>query len=224
MAANESLPGKTNDVVSHHVAGDTCVDWLLGPENYEMAGIPTLGALGASLSVDAFAASLGKGAVEQKGRWRDALRVGLVFGFFEAVTPAIGYFLGYMLNGLIADYDHWVAFGLLFAVGSYMIREAILNHDAPASEPGNETNYWRLATTAIATSIDAAAVGISLALMDVNVWVACLVIGGVTTVVATSGVMLGKHMGPYLGRYAGILGGLVLIAIGASILFQHLTA
>ncbi|KHL24218.1 hypothetical protein PK98_14620 [Croceibacterium mercuriale] len=189
-----------------------------------MAGILTLGALGASLSVDAFAASLGKGAAERGSRWRDAVRVGVVFGFFEAITPAIGYFLGYMLNDRIAAYDHWVAFGLLFAVGAYMVREAIVGTDGSATEPSADASYWRLAATAIATSIDAAAVGISLALMDVNVWVACLIIGGITTIVATSGVMLGKHIGPYLGRYAGILGGFVLVAIGGSILFQHLTA
>lgn len=189
-----------------------------------MAGVLTLGALGASLSVDAFAASLGKGATEQKSQWKDAIRVGIVFGFFEAITPALGYFLGYMLNDVIASYDHWVAFGLLFAVGSYMVREAIVDQDKPSSEATSDVSYWRLAATAIATSIDAAAVGISLALMDVNVWVACLVIGGITTIVATSGVMLGKHIGPYLGRYAGILGGFVLVAIGGSILFQHLSA
>ena len=176
------------------------------------------------MSVDAFAASLGKGATEQGSRWRDAVRVGAVFGFFEAITPAVGYFLGYMLNDRIAAYDHWVAFGLLFAVGAYMIREAVMDTDKPAAEPRTDVTYWRLAATAIATSIDAAAVGISLALMDVNVWMACLIIGGITTIVATSGMMLGKHIGPYLGRYAGILGGFVLVGIGGSILFQHLTA
>ena len=190
-----------------------------------MTGLLTLGALGASLSVDAFAASLGKGATESKSRWPDALRVGLIFGFFEALTPAIGYLLGYMLNDWIADYDHWVAFGLLFAVGAYMIREAIQQGtaDIGANKPNN-LGFWRLAATAVATSIDAAAVGISLALMDVNLWVACAIIGGITTVVAPGGMMLGRRVGPYLGRYAGILGGFALVAIGGSILFQHLTA
>lgn len=189
-----------------------------------MPGILTLGALGASLSVDAFAAALGKGATEQKSRWWDAMRVGAVFGFFEALTPAIGYCLGYMLNDWIADYDHWVAFGLLFAVGAYMIREALGQDDTPALETTGNLGVWRLAVTAIATSIDAAAVGISLALMDVNLWVACLVIGGITTVLATGGMLLGRHVGPYLGRYAGILGGVVLVVIGGSILYQHLSA
>lgn len=190
-----------------------------------MTGLLTLGALGASLSVDAFAASLGKGATETRSRWSDALRVGLIFGFFEALTPAIGYLLGYMLNGWIADYDHWVAFALLLAVGAYMIREAVRQDtaDADLDKPSN-FGFWRLAATAVATSIDAAAVGISLALMDVNLWVACAVIGGITTIVATGGMMLGNRVGPYLGRHAGILGGFALVAIGGSILFQHLTA
>ncbi|MFV0625573.1 manganese efflux pump MntP family protein [Sphingomonas sp. ac-8] len=188
-----------------------------------MTGILTLGALGASLSVDAFAASLGKGATEQKSRWSDAMRVGVVFGFFEALTPAIGYLLGFMLNDWIASYDHWVAFGLLLAVGAYMIREAVQKEDTAAADEPSNLGFWRLAATAIATSIDAAAVGVSLALMDVNLWVACAVIGGVTTVVATGGMILGRHVGPYLGRYAGILGGFVLVAIGGSILFQHLS-
>ena len=164
MAADECLPGKTNDAVSRSVAGDACVVWLTAPSMNDMTGILTLGALGASLSVDAFAASLRKGAAERNSRWKDAVRVGVVFGFFEAITPAIGYFLGYMLNGWIADYDHWVAFGLLFAVGAYMIREAMMHKEDSTAESSTEVNYWRLAATAIATSIDAAAVGISLAL------------------------------------------------------------
>lgn len=192
-----------------------------------MPGILTLGALGASLSVDAFAASLGKGAAEQRLRWSGAMRVGIVFGFFEALTPALGYLLGYMLNDWIASYDHWIAFSLLLAVGAYMIREAIQQKDdeiAIEASTQSKLGFWRLAATAIATSIDAAAVGVSLALMDVNLLIACAIIGGTTTVVATFGMILGKHVGPYLGRYAGILGGFVLVAIGGSILFQHLSA
>lgn len=107
-----------------------------------------------------------------------------------------------------------------------MLREAIVGDTVAdgIADGAARPSYLRLAATAIATSIDAAAVGVSLALMDINIWVACLVIGGTTTLMATIGVMLGKHIGPYLGRYAGILGGLVLIAIGGSILAQHLSA
>lgn len=212
--------------MSRFVATDMRVVRTLAQKVPSMPGILTLGALGASLSVDAFAAALGKGAAERRSSLSDALKVGAVFGFFEAITPAIGWLLGFLLNDWIASYDHWVAFGLLLAVGGYMLREAIQGHadDAAPVDGAVKTSYLRLAATAIATSIDAAAVGISLALMDVNIWVACLVIGGTTTLMATIGVMLGKHIGPYLGRYAGILGGLVLIAIGGSILAQHLSA
>ena len=87
-----------------------------------------------------------------------------------------------------------------------------------------QTGVWRLVVTALATSIDATAVGVSLAVMQVNILTACLIIGGITTVVATIGVMLGKHAGRYIGRYAEMLGGLTLILIGGTILYQHLTA
>lgn len=215
--------GKTSDARSLPVAEGRASLCVLGPWTIIMPGILTLGALGASLSVDAFAAALGKGAANRQARIGEAVRVGLVFGFFEAITPAIGWLLGYALNDTIADYDHWVAFGLLAAVGAYMIREALRGGADPV-EPAQATSWWRLVVTAIATSIDATAVGISLALMDVNIWTACLVIGAITSLVATGGVMLGRTVGPYLGRYAGIGGGLVLTAIGASILVQHLTA
>ena len=190
-----------------------------------MAGILTLSAIGASLSVDAFAAALGRGAAERHPRWWDAARVGLVFGFFEALTPAIGWLLGYLVNDWIADWDHWVAFALLAIVGGHMIRQSFVGEaDAPASDTPERAPLWRLSLTAIATSIDAAAVGITLALMDVNLWLACAIIGLITAAVATVGVMLGQRVGPYLGRFAGIAGGIILFAIGGSILVQHLSA
>ena len=188
-----------------------------------MPGLLTLGALGASLSVDAFAAALGKGAQEQRARFHDAVRVGLVFGLFEALTPALGWLLGYLVNDWIADWDHWVSFVLLFAIGAHMIVQSLRGGTPePAPTAQVEPNYLRLSLTALATSIDAAAVGVTLALMDVNIWTACLVIGGTTTLVATGGVMLGQRVGAHLGGCAEVIGGLVLIGIGASILAQHL--
>jgi len=187
-----------------------------------MTGLLTLGALGASLSVDAFAAAVGKGATNQRNRWRDALRVGAVFGFFEAITPAIGWAIGLALSTWIAAVEHWIAFFLLFGVGGHMIHAATKS-DVDAGQRA-QTGVWRLVVTALATSIDATAVGVSLAVMQVNILTACLIIGGITTVVATIGVMLGKHAGRYIGRYAEMLGGLTLILIGGTILYQHLTA
>ncbi len=192
-----------------------------------MPGFLTLGALGASLSVDAFAAALGKGAQAPRTRWSDAVRVGLVFGLFEAVTPAIGWLLGYLVNDWIADWDHWVSFFLLLGIGGHMVVQALRGGDeAVQAEASADAapNYLRLSLTAIATSIDAAAVGVTLALMDVNIWIACLVIGATTSFVATGGVLLGKRVGAYLGQYATVIGGIVLVVIGSSILYQHLTA
>lgn len=190
-----------------------------------MTGIITLGGLGLSLSVDAFAAAVGKGADGQSNRFRDALRVGVVFGAFEAVTPAIGWAVGLALASWIAKVDHWVAFVLLGGVGLNMLWQAFKHSDATADEaPAAKGGVGRLVLTALATSIDATAVGVSLAFLHVNILLACLIIGGVTTVVATAGVLIGKHAGPYLGRYAEMLGGVALIAIGSMILYQHLTA
>ncbi|WP_298671454.1 manganese efflux pump MntP family protein [uncultured Sphingomonas sp.] len=188
-----------------------------------MTGIIALGALGASLSVDAFAAAIGKGASGSPPRWRDALRVGAIFGFFEAITPAIGGIVGLALSARIAAVDHWIAFALLLGVGGNMIRMALKNDDE-GKEAKDQRGIVQLIATALATSIDATAVGVSVAVMQVNILTACLVIGGITTVVATVGVMIGRHAGNYLGRYAEMAGGLALIVIGSSILYQHLSA
>lgn len=189
-----------------------------------MTGLRTLIVVGASLSVDAFAAAVGRGATGARPRLRDALRIGAVFGFFEALTPAIGWAIGLALSGWIAAVDHCVAFGLLAAVGGRMLWQAARTpaaDAAPAARPA--TGHIRLVLTALATSIDAMAVGVGLAVLDVDIVTACLVIGGVTTIVATGGVLLGRPAGPWLGRGAEVLGGVALIAIGSIILHQHLT-
>ncbi|USI74021.1 manganese efflux pump MntP [Sphingomonas morindae] len=190
-----------------------------------MVGLVTLGALGLGLSVDAFAAAVCRGADGAGRRFATAVRVGAVFGFFEALTPAIGWALGLLLAGWIAAVDHWVAFGLLAAVGAHMLLAALRNAPAEAeAEPAGRANSpVRLALTALATSIDAMAVGVSLAVLHIDILTACLVIGGVTTVVATAGVLVGRTMGVWLGRWAEVLGGVALIAIGAAILYQHLS-
>lgn len=189
-----------------------------------MTGLVTLAVVGLSLSVDAFAAAVGKGAcAPARPRFADALKIGAVFGFFEAVTPAIGWAIGLALAGWIAAVDHWVAFGLLAVVGGHMLWQAAQAPDATPSAPVRGGAPLRLMLTALATSIDAMAVGVSLAVLDVDIVAACLVIGGVTTVVATAGVLLGRQAGPYLGRYAEVLGGVALIGIGSLILYQHLS-
>lgn len=190
-----------------------------------MPGIAAFGVLGLSLSVDAFAAAVGKGATGARPRLVDALRIGALFGLFEAIAPAVGWMLGVALAGWIKEIDHWVAFALLAGVGGHMLWEAFKG-DAP-DEPDRAPKAHsraRLILTALATSIDATAVGISLAFLDANILVACLVIGAVTTIVATTGVLIGRRAGAWLGRYAELAGGIALITIGSLVLHQHLTA
>jgi putative Mn2+ efflux pump MntP len=188
----------------------------------------TLGALGLGLSVDAFAAAVGKGAAIGRPRFRDALRIGIVFGAFEAIMPCVGWLIGKVVATWFAHYGGWIAFALLVGVGGHMMWEAWhgdLDHDHAAegeTERDHRTGMLGVALTAVATSIDALAVGVSLAVMGVPLVAACLVIGVVTTVIATSGVLLGKHAGIWLGRYAEIMGGAVLILIGAAIPLQAL--
>ena len=190
-----------------------------------MTGLLTLGVVGLSLSVDAFAAAVGKGAIGSRPRFSDALKIGAVFGFFEALTPAIGWAIGLALSGWIKSVDHWVAFGLLAVVGGHMLWQAAhAPEERPEEAPrSSRAGVLKLCFTALATSIDAMAVGVSLAVLDVDIVTACLVIGAVTTVVATGGVLLGRQAGPYLGRYAEVLGGVALIGIGFLILYQHLS-
>ena len=188
-----------------------------------MTGILTLAVVGLSLSVDAFAAAVGKGATGRRPRFVDALRIGAVFGVFEALTPAIGWAIGLALAGWIRAVDHWVAFALLLAVGGHMLWQASKPHiESEVAPDAPQHNLLKLSLTALATSIDAMAVGVSLAVLNVHIVTACIVIGIVTLVVATSGVMIGRQAGPYLGRYAEALGGVALIAIGSLILYQHL--
>ncbi len=194
----------------------------------ELTGILTLGALGLGLSVDAFAAAIGKGATCDRPRFVQALRIGSVFGLFEAISPAVGWLIGRAVAGWIDSVGYWVAFALLAAVGGHMLWEAWKGtraDEALAAEPDaarKRAGGIRLALTAVATSIDAMAVGVSLAVLNVGILAACLVIGVVTTTIATTGVLLGRHAGERLGPTAEVLGGGVLIGIGVLVLAQHL--
>ena len=192
-----------------------------------MAGFLTLGALGLGLSVDAFAAAVGKGATSDRPRFAQALRIGTVFGLFEAISPAIGWAIGRAVAGWIQSVGTWVAFGLLAAVGSHMLWEAWKGaHAKPESDeqdtPRKTGGRIRLALTAVATSIDAMAVGVSLAVLNVGIVAACIVIGVVTTTIATTGVLVGRHAGERLGPLAEVLGGMVLIGIGMLVVVQHM--
>jgi len=226
-AAQRRPPGKTNDASPPFGRGRT-VSFVPAPKDYDIPGFLTLTGLGLSLSVDAFAAAVCKGSQARHHRFLDALRIGAVFGFFEAIAPALGWAIGLALSAWIAAVDHWVAFFLLGGVGCNMLWQAsrpeLMDGASEPEEASSGRGLAGLIVAALATSIDATAVGVSLAFLQVNIITACLVIGGVTTIVATIGVLVGKRVGVYLGRYAEMLGGIALICIGSVILYEHLHA
>jgi putative Mn2+ efflux pump MntP len=172
--------------------------------------------LSLSMSADAFAAAVGRGAAHRPAVVQ-AMRAGLVFGVIEAITPLIGWSLG-----LIAKIDHWVAFALLAAVGARMVWEGLKPAEAAEDAAPRRAGAWALVATAIGTSIDAAAVGVGLAFIGVNIWIIAASIGFTTFVLTTIGMLIGKAVGARFGKTAELLGGVALIGIGALILAEHM--
>jgi putative Mn2+ efflux pump MntP len=175
-----------------------------------------------AMSTDAFAAAIGKGAALHKPPLREALRTGLIFGVIETITPLIGWVIGLAASQYVSQWDHWIAFALLSGLGIHMIW-AGMSTPAIEEEPKTQHSFWILAVTAVATSLDALAVGVTLAFVDVSIFWAAISIGLATTVMVTLGVMLGRTIGAVIGRRAEIVGGLVLIAVGSAVLFDHLS-
>ena len=176
------------------------------------------------LAADAFAVALGQGAVTRAHPLRTALVVGFAFGAAQAIAPLIGWGLSLTFAGLIESIDHWVAFVLLAFVGGKMVREGF-QKDPPgeASDPGKEkpARGWTLVTLAIAVSIDAAAAGITLPTMGAPILVSVAAIGLVTFGMSFAGVLIGRAGAKALGSQAEIIGGLILIVIGAKVLIDH---
>ena len=175
--------------------------------------------LALSMSTDAFAAAVGKGAQLDRPSLREALRTGLIFGSIEAVTPLVGWGLGKAASRFIAEYDHWIAFAILTLVGGKMIWDAIRRE--PEEEKPKSHSLAVLALTAVGTSIDALAVGVTLALIGANIVVNALAIGTATFVMVTIGMLTGRFLGEKFGHYAEAAGGVVLILIGIAILAQR---
>ncbi|QQK64061.1 manganese efflux pump [Cobetia sp. cqz5-12] len=173
-----------------------------------------------SMSCDAFAAALCKGAAIRRPSLKDALRIGLIFGVIEAITPMIGWLIGRSLAVYVEQWDHWIAFALLLLLGLHMIHEG-LSKDEEDEECTTPQSLPRLMLTGLSTSIDAMAVGAGLAFAGVNIVTTALAIGTATFVMATTGVMLGGVLGKMVGKRAEIIGGLVLIGIGTTILLDH---
>jgi putative Mn2+ efflux pump MntP len=172
-----------------------------------------------SMSADAFAAALGKGAALDRPRLNEALRTGFVFGIIEAITPAIGWAAGVAASSYITAIDHWIAFALLTAIGAKMIWESVRRSDERRKP--NRHSLKILVATAIGTSIDAMAVGVTLAFIDADIVVTALAIGCATFLMATLGILIGRFIGEKFGRIAEAIGGIGLIVIGVTILVEH---
>lgn len=176
--------------------------------------------LALGLSMDAFAVAVCKGLALKQASPRDAGIVGLWFGGFQALMPLLGYFVGAQLKDSIMAYDHWVAFGLLALIGGNMIREA-LSHSQEAA-PDSALSFRAMLPMAVATSIDALAVGVTFAFLDVNIWGAVSLIGFTTCVLSMLGVKAGSLFGARYEKKAELLGGVILILLGVKILLEHL--
>jgi manganese efflux pump family protein len=173
------------------------------------------------LSMDALAVSVANGVMIKKLHVRHAFRIAFSFGFFQAIMPLIGWAAGITFSTYIKSIDHWVAFGLLVVVGGRMIWESISSSKKDEAAK-NCLHFPTLLILSIATSIDALAVGVSFAFLDITIWFPILVIGLITFVICFIGVILGNKLGPFFGNKLGIIGGLVLIGIGIEILVEHL--
>ncbi len=190
----------------------------------------TLLLLALGVSADAFAVALGKGLQLRAHVLRTALVFATAFGLAQAIMPLLGWLLGSTFAEAIAPYDHWISFGLLALVGGKMLWEALTPDrrvDAEHPEHVHDTEAFRVREVvllAIATSIDALAVGVSFAFLDVNVWVAISAIGLVTFALSFAAVFVGYRLGTRFRRPAEIVGGLVLLGIGIQILVEHLSA
>lgn len=180
----------------------------------------TLLGLALALAMDAFAVALGTGTVLARLTGRHLFRLSFHFGLFQALMPVIGWLAGQTIIQWVSAWDHWIAFGLLAVIGGRMILEACSTEEK--SDERDPTRGLSLVLLSIATSIDALAVGFSLSVIGVSIWMPSLIIGLVAGILTIIGMLLGGRIGVRWGSRVEILGGLVLIAIGGKILFEHL--
>ena len=170
------------------------------------------------VSMDAFAVSIAKGMSARRVGWRHAILAGSWFGGFQALMPCIGYFLGLGFAAFIGQWDHWVAWLLLTFIGANMVKESFSKDE---DEVSGGWGFWHMLTLAVATSIDALAVGVSFAFLEMSIWMPIIIIGITTMMFSIAGVLLGKKVGERFKSKAELVGGLVLIAIGIKILWEH---
>ena len=175
--------------------------------------------VGVGLAMDAFAVSVCKGLAMRKINWKKAVIIAAYFGVFQAVMPVIGYYLGSTFSAVVQKIDHWIAFILLAGIGINMIKES---RDDEEEKRNDNVNFKTMIVLAIATSIDALAVGVTFAFFEVNVWIAVTIIGIITLILSLIGVILGNKFGDKFQNKAELAGGIILILIGLRILLEHL--
>lgn len=174
-----------------------------------------------SVAMDAFAVSIGKGLTVSKVRTRDAITTALWFGGFQSLFPLLGYFAASAFSSYVTEFDHWIIFGLLAFIGGNMVHEAFEEPDENARETP-QFDWKHMLPLAVACSIDAFAVGVSLAFMQSNVVFAVTCIGVVTGLFSAAGLYIGRVFGSRWQQPSQIAGGVVLILIGVKVLLEHL--
>lgn len=184
--------------------------------------IYTVFAIAFALAIDAFAVSVAAGVMLETVNFRQTFRMAWHFGFFQSLMTLLGWLAGFSVRHWIENVDHWLAFGLLLLVGGKMIRDAVNSGEKNPSFRSDPTCGGTLILLSVATSIDALAVGLSLAMMGTAILVPALVIGLVAAALTAIGMVLGRRIGVYWGKKAELLGGGVLIAIGLLILYEHM--
>lgn len=182
-------------------------------------GILEIILLGIGLAMDAFAVSICKGLSMKRMNWKNAIIIAFYFGVFQAIMPVIGYFLGTTFENFVTAVDHWIAFILLSFIGGNMIKESFNSED---EDKNDRVDFKTMIVLAIATSIDALAVGITFAFFDVNVIVAVSIIGVITFFISLLGVKVGNKFGDKYQNKAELMGGILLVLLGIKILVEHL--
>jgi len=182
-------------------------------------GIAELVIIAIGLSMDAFAVSICKGLSVQKVRPLHVFKTGIWFGGFQALMPVIGYYLGVSFADFVANIDHWIAFILLGIIGGNMIKESSHKDEPCCVVP--DFSFRTMLAMAVATSIDALAVGVSFAFLKVNIWEAVGLIGVITFLFSAAGVLIGNFFGARWKSKAEFAGGFILIAMGLKILLEH---
>jgi manganese efflux pump family protein len=172
--------------------------------------------------MDATAVAAARGLAAERIRFQHVLRVAFLFGGFQALMPVLGWFVGSRIGPVVQAYDHWIAFVLLGAIGTKMLYEAFQQKEENAEDTANLFRMDVMLVLAVATSIDALAVGVTLPILGAPLLLSVVTIGVTTALLSAGGLLVGRRFGALLGKRLDIAGGLVLIGLGTKILVEHL--